>query len=501
MKRDLVLGIQEKPKSKLQWGVLSLQHVFAMFGATVLVPILTGLSISVALFASGIGTLIYILLTKAKVPVYLGSSFAYIGAISIASNSFGPETAFVGLMVVGLIYAAVALAIRIAGKAWLDKILPPVVIGPMIAIIGISLAAVATGQAGLSPNSGDSFFAFLATNPINPIIALVSFATTVILAVFAKGFFKIVPIVGGIVVGYLFALVTGNVSFAGLEGVPFFAIPDFVFLGTYELDFAAVLMFAPIAFVTIAEHIGDHKVLGSITGEDFLKNPGLDKTLLGDGVATFVSAALGGPANTTYGENTGVVGMTKVASVWVIGGAAVLSIVLSFFSWFTALVGTIPAPVMGGVLILLFGLIAGNGLKVMIQARVNLASMRNLIIVSTMLVVGLGQAYIAINNASGLTGMALAVIVGVALNLLLPEEKDTLTADEIRKEDIEEFLAASRAERKAQATKEVKEVVEAVKKVVKTTAKDAVEIADKILEEVGDVVKEVVVVEVEDESK
>jgi len=270
-----------------------------MFGATVLVPILTGLSISVALFASGIGTLIYIALTKAKVPVYLGSSFAYIAAISIASQSFGPEAAFIGLMVVGLIYVLVALGIRFAGKAWLDKILPPVVIGPMIAIIGISLASVATGQAGLSPTSGNDYFAFLATDPMNAVIAIVAFSATVILAVFAKGFFKIVPIIGGIVVGYVFALVTGYVDFSGLAGTPILAFPDFTFFGTYAIDFRAVAMFAPIAFVTIAEHIGDHKILGSITGEDFLKDPGLDRTLLGDGVATFVSAALGGPANTT----------------------------------------------------------------------------------------------------------------------------------------------------------------------------------------------------------
>jgi uracil permease len=421
--KDLVLGIREMPKNPLQWGLLSLQHVFAMFGATVLVPILTGLSISVALFASGVGTLIYIAATKAKVPVYLGSSFAYIAAISIASASFGPEAAFVGLMVVGAIYVAVALGIRFAGKEWLNKILPPVVIGPMIAIIGISLASVATGQAGLSPNSGDSFFAFLATDPVNVLIAAVSFATTVGLAVFAKGFFKIVPIIGGIAVGYLFALAIGYVNFDALAGTPLLAVPDFTFLGTYNLDWRAVAMFAPIAFVTIAEHIGDHKVLGSITGEDFLQDPGLDKTLIGDGVATFVAAALGGPANTTYGENTGVVGMTKVASVWVIGGAAVISILLSFFSIFTVAVSTIPAPVMGGVLILLFGLIAGNGLKVMIDAKVNLSSIRNIIIVSTMLVIGLGQAQVILNDASSLTGMALAVIVGVVLNLLLPEEK------------------------------------------------------------------------------
>jgi len=293
----------------------------------------------------------------------------------------------------------------------------------MIAIIGISLASVATGQAGLSPNSADEFFAFLATDIRNPLIALVSFATTVILAIFAKGFFKVVPIVGGILVGYVFAIAIGGVSFAGLEGIAWVKIPEFQFIGTYAIDFRAVLMFAPIAFVTIAEHIGDHKVLGSITGEDFLKDPGLDKTLMGDGVATIAAAFIGGPANTTYGENTGVVGMTKVASVYVIGLAAIIAIVMSFFNILTGLIQTIPAPVMGGVLILLFGLISGNGLRVMIDARVNLASMRNLIIVSTMLVIGLGQATILINEAAGLTGMALAAIFGIILNLVLPEEK------------------------------------------------------------------------------
>ena len=189
-------------------------------------------------------------------------------------------------------------------------------------------------------------------------------------------------------------------------------------------------MFAPISFVTIAEHIGEHKVLGSITGEDFLKDPGLDKTLMGDGVATLVAALIGGPANTTYGENTGVVGMTKVASIYVIGLAAIISIVLSFLNILTGLIQTIPAPVMGGVLILLFGLIAGNGLKVMVDARVNLSSMRNLIVVSTMLVIGLGQAKILLNDASALTGMALAAIIGVILNLVLPEEKPDLPQGE-----------------------------------------------------------------------
>ncbi len=418
----LRLGIKEKPQSKVQWLVLSLQHVFAMFGATVLVPLLTGLSVSVALFASGLGTLIYIAITKGKVPVYLGSSFAYIAAIIVASNLYGFGAAFVGLMSVGVVYVIVALVVRFVGTAWLQKVLPPVVIGPMIAIIGIGLAGVATGQAGLVSGSSDAFFAFLATDLVNPLIALVSFSSVVILAIFAKGFFKVVPILGGIVIGYVFAIVMGAVDFSVLSGAPLIAIPDFQIIGTYALDFRAVLIFLPLSMVTIAEHIGDHKVLGSITGEDFLTDPGLDKTLLGDGIATFVSALFGGPANTTYGENTGVIGMTKVASIYVVGGAAVIAVVLSFVNVFTGLISTIPAPVMGGVLILLFGLIAGNGLKVMIDAKVDLGQMRNIIIVSTMLVIGLGGANFVINDAATLSGMALAALFGVALNLVLPQK-------------------------------------------------------------------------------
>ncbi|XMB67837.1 solute carrier family 23 protein [Mycoplasmatota bacterium zrk1] len=415
----LVLDIREKPAKGL-WALLSFQHVFAMFGATVLVPILTGLSISVALFASGIGTLIYIACTKAKVPVYLGSSFAYIAAISIATQQFGVESAFVGLMVVGIIYMIVSLIIRFVGKNWLDKLLPPVVIGPMIAIIGIGLAPVATGQAGINPGHPD--LGQLASDPKNVIVAAITFLATTFIATKAKGFFKIVPILGGIIIGYMVSLFMGMVDFSPFTEASFFALPNFNFIGSYSFDWRAVAMFAPIAFVTIAEHIGDHKVLGSITKRNFIEDPGLDKTLLGDGLATFVSAALGGPANTTYGENTGVVGMTKVASVYVTGGAAIIAITLSFIGKFTALISTIPTPVMGGILILLFGLIAGNGLKVMIESKVDLSKTRNIVIVASMLVIGLGGASFSINDAASLTGMSLAAVVGIVLNLLLKEE-------------------------------------------------------------------------------
>ena len=424
MKEKLLIGIQEKPSSIPQWIVLSLQHVFAMFGATVLVPILTGLDIGVALVASGVGTLIYIACTKGKVPVYLGSSFAYIGAISVAGATNGFSSAYIGLMVVGLIYATVATTIRYTGSEWLKRLLPPVVIGPMIIIIGLSLAPVAIGQAGLAPNSGDSYFAYLATSWKNPVIAFITFISVVGIALKGKGFYRIVPFLIAVVVGYLTAVILGVVDLSLVfDGYSFLQVPNFTFLGSYSVDFSAVLMFAPIAFVTIAEHIGDHTVLGEVTGKNFLDDPGLENTIMGDGIATFVSAAIGGPANTTYGENTGVVAMTRVGSVYVTGLAAIFAISLGFFGYIQAFIGSIPSAVIGGMTIILYGLIAGNGVKVLIKSKVDLYNMRNLIIVSSMLVIGIGGAEIVFDASagSGLTGMSLAAIAGIVLNLVLPK--------------------------------------------------------------------------------
>lgn len=414
MEKQLLIGIKERPKSIFKWIVLSLQHVFAMFGATVLVPILTGLDAGVALVASGIGTLIYIICTKGKVPVYLGSSFAYITAITVAGSVNGFSSAYVGLMLVGVVYVIVATIIRFAGSRWIKKLLPPVVVGPMIVIIGLVLAPVAINSAGFDGGSGIE----------TPIVAIVTFAVVVIVSLFTKGFFKIVPFICAIIIGYGVAMIFGIVDYTLFSELKFFQIPNFSFLGTYRLDFDAALMFLPIAFVTIAEHIGDHTVLGEITGEDFFTDPGLDKTLLGDGIATFVSAAIGGPANTTYGENTGVVAMTRVGSVYVTGLAAIFAVLLGFFGYVQAFVMSIPSAVIGGMTIVLYGLIAGNGVKVLVKAKVNLGEMRNLIIVATMLVVGLGGAEIPINAAGGLTGMSLAAIVGIILNLILPEKKE-----------------------------------------------------------------------------
>ena len=424
-KSNLILDVNEKP-SIGKWIILALQHVFAMFGATILVPILVNsaagaevLTIPVTLVASGIGTLIYILCTKGKSPVYLGSSFAFIAPITAAYLKGGISGAMTGIMAVGLIYVIFAIIIKLIGKNWLDKLLPPVVIGPMIMIIGLGLAPSAISQIGLSSGAALEWQSI--------VVALVAFLTTAIVAVAAKGFLKVIPFLIGIVAGYLAGVAVGIVDFtpiteAAIVGVPNFLIP-FV---SYTPNFSAILTIAPIALVTIAEHIGDHTALSAIMNRDLLKDPGLDRTLLGDGIATFVAGAIGGPANTTYGENTSVVGMTKVASVWVIGLAAVIAIVLGFFTKFTALISTIPTAVLGGVSLLLYGFISVNGLKVLIQNQVDFNNTKNVIVASAMLVLGLGGATISIVSgdlAVTISGMSLAAIVGRILNLCLPTEK------------------------------------------------------------------------------
>jgi uracil permease len=421
---NLRIGIKERPPVG-QWLLLSLQHVFAMFGATILVPLLTGLDIGVALVASGIGTLIYIISTRGKVPVYLGSSFAYIAAISAAAVGTDFSAAYVGLMIVGLIYAIVALIIHFTGSGWLKKLLPPVIIGPMIIIIGLSLAPVAIEQSGLLA-SGITTLDYPHVDParlvwVVPLVAIISFLTVVGVASFTKGFFKIVPFIVAIFVGYAVSAALGLVDWGWFAGASLFQIPNFTFLGTYTLDYTALLIFAPIAFVTMAEHIGDHSVIGEICEEDFITDPGLDKTILGDGIATFVSAAIGGPANTSYGENIGVISMTKVASVWVVGLAAIFAIVLGFIGYLQAFIASIPRAVIGGLTIVLYGLIASAGVRVLIKDRTDLSKMKNIIIISTMLVVGLGGVDLTI-GAFSMTGMALAAVVGIILNQVLPQE-------------------------------------------------------------------------------
>ena len=420
----MLLDVNDKPPL-LKWLLLSLQHVFAMFGATILVPILVNkaagsevLSIPVALISSGIGTLIYIVCTKGKSPVYLGSSFAFITPMIVAFAKSGKESVFTGIMAVGLVYVSVALIIKAIGKKWINKLLPPMVVGPMIMIIGLSLAPTAIEEIGLN----------LEKIPWkNIVVALISFLTTGILAVRGKGFLKVIPFLLGMVAGYISSIILGMVNLKEVFETSFIAVPNFYIpFVHYKLNFSALLTIAPIALVTISEHIGDHKVLSEIIGKDLIINPGLDNTLLGDGIATFTAGLIGGPANTTYGENTSVVGMTKVASVWVIGLAAIIAIIFGFLGQLTAIISSIPSPVLGGVSILLYGFISVNGLKILIQNKVDFENTKNVIVASSMLVLGLGGAAISIitkNISVSISGMSLAALVGILLNLFIKERK------------------------------------------------------------------------------
>ena len=406
--------------------ILAFQHVFAMFGATILVPILvngaageTVLTIPVAMVTSGIGTLIYIACTKRKSPVYLGSSFAFITPIAAAYAKGGISGAMTGIMAVGLIYVVIAIIIKFIGKDWLEKLLPPVVIGPMIMIIGLGLAPSAISQIGLSSGATIDYKTL--------IVALVAFFVTVFIMTKAKGFLKVIPFLIGIIAGYIVAVVFGLIDFKPVLDAKFFDIPKFIIpFKDYKPSFIAIITIAPVALVTLCEHIGDHTSLGNIIDKDLIKDPGLDRTLLGDGIATFVAGLLGGPANTTYGENTSVVGMTKVASVKVIGMAAIIAIIIGFLGKFTALISTIPNAVLGGVSLLLYGFIAVNGLKVLIKNQVNFELSKNVIVASSMLVLGLGGAAISIVSGDlsvTISGMSLASIVGIVLNIIIPNQK------------------------------------------------------------------------------
>ena len=420
---DLLLDVDQRPSTG-KGILLSFQHVFAMFGATILVPLILGMPVSVALFASGVGTLIYMIATGFRVPVYLGSSFAFITAMSLAMKELGGDVsaAQTGVILTGFIYVLVAAGVRFAGTKWIDKLLPPIIIGPMIIVIGLGLASSAVTNAGLVADG----------NWKNALVAVVTFLIAAFINTKGKGFLRIIPFLFAIIGGYLFALTLGLVDFTPVLKANWFEIPGFYFpfstggaFEEYSLYFGPeTIAILPIAIVTISEHIGDHTVLGQICGRQFLKEPGLHRTLLGDGIATSVSAFLGGPANTTYGENTGVIGMTRIASVSVIRNAAFIAIALSFLGKFTALISTIPNAVLGGMSILLYGVIASNGLKVLIKERVDFAQMRNLIIASAMLVLGLGGAILKLGPVT-LSGTALSAMTGIILNLILPyENKD-----------------------------------------------------------------------------
>ncbi len=425
-----VLGINEKP-TILKWIPLSFQHLFAMFGATVLVPYLTGLDPSTALFTSGLGTLIFILCTKGQVPAYLGSSFAFIAALQFVSKEYGFAYAMGGAIMVGVVYCLFAFLIFKIGTKWLDKILPPVVIGSIIIVIGLGLAPTAIDMA-MTGGTGEYSTTYL-------LIAGVTLAIAVVTSVFSKGFLSVIPVLVGIIGGYLFSLLIKVVDFKPVVEADWFGMMKFV---TPKFNFNAILAFLMVSMVTIAEHLGDVLVLSKVSGKDFYKKPGLHRTLLGDGLATSVASLFGGPPNTTYGENIGVMAISRVYSVWVVGGAAVMAIVLSFFRKFGALIQSIPVPVMGGISIMLFGVIASSGLRTLVESGIDYGDKRNLLISSVILVLGIGGAKIEIGSFN-LQGMALAALVGILLNLILPSS-DTMDGKEKPKAGGREIEAANK---------------------------------------------------------
>ena len=420
-KRKIVLGINDKPKFN-QWLLLSVQHLFAMFGATVLVPFLTGMSPAVALVSSGLGTLAFITITRGKAPSYLGSSFAFINPIIAVkaleldpTSSVGPGSFLVGSFMVGILYGIVALIIMKAGTKWLMKLLPPVVVGPVIMVIGLGLAHTAVGMA---TNNTEGAY------DLNYVwVALVTLTITVIVSVFTRGFLSVIPILVGIIGGYLFALIMGIVDLHKILEAAWFEVPPFIipFVDyTPSFSWKVFLIMVPVAIVPIAEHIGHQLVLSKVVEKDMIKDPGLDKSLLGDGAASIIASLIGGPPNTTYGENIGVLAITRAFSIYLFIGAAIFAILFGFCGKIAALLSSIPAPVMGGVSILLFGIIASSGLRMLVENKVDFSQKRNLIIASVILVIGIGGAAIHVGKYFSLEGMALASIIGVVLNQILP---------------------------------------------------------------------------------
>ncbi|MCL2210532.1 MAG: NCS2 family nucleobase:cation symporter [Treponema sp.] len=426
MNTNEILRPQDRPNIGT-WIPLSFQHVFAMFGATILVPLLTGLNPATALFTAGTGTLLFILCTGAKVPAFLGSSFSFIAPLIAVTSAYGLSYALGAAMITGLFYCLIALIIRFTGSAWLDKVLPPVVIGSVIVVIGLYLAPTAMSMAS---NNAEGNYSLVALS-----IAVVTLGITIVANIFMKGFFSAIPVLIGLIGGYIFTFFMG-LAFPAYAIIDFQVVRDAAWFGfpkfhVPSFSLVPILIFVIVSFATICEHLGDMVVTSKIVGQDFYKNPGLHRTLTGDGLASAWAALWGGPPNTTYSENVGVMAITRVYSVWVIGGAAVIAVILAFFTKFGAVIQTIPTPVLGGVSILLFGIIASSGIRTIVESGVDFKDKRNLIITSVILVIGIGGGRLAFNITNDLTfelaGIALATLVGIVLNLIIPVTKKTET--------------------------------------------------------------------------
>lgn len=395
--------------------ILGLQHVIAMFGATVLVPILTGLDPSVALVAAGLGTLIFHFCTKRKVPVFVGSSFAFIAVIQVATQELGDlRYAQGGIIAAGALYILFAFIVKVFGVTKVRSFFPPVVTGPMIMVIGLSLSKVALEMASA-----------------NWIIAFVVIITVGVTSIFGRGFIKIIPILIGVAVGYILAATMNLVDVTAISQAKLFAIPNFT---TPKFSWAAVAIVAPVVLATFMEHIGDITTNGAVVGENFFEDPGLHRTLLGDGLATMFSGFIGGPANTTYGENTSVLAVTKIYDPSLLRLAAMIAIVLGFLGKFGAILQTIPVPVMGGVSVVLFSMITSVGMRTIASAKIDFTDNRNLLISGLILIIGIGSEFLRIDPSfegligfqigqAQITGVSLAALVGIVVNKLLPETK------------------------------------------------------------------------------
>ena len=398
--------VNDMPKPGLLVG-LSFQHLFAMFGATVLVPILVGIDPAIALFSSGLGTLAHLTVTKYKIPAYMGSSFAYIAAMQTLMKTDGIAAVAQGAMAGGLVYLLVALIVKYAGKDWIDKVLPPIVVGPIIMVIGLNLAANAVNDA-TTLNKSYSIYALL--------ISMVTLFAVILFNMYGKKIVGVIPILLGLVVGYNFS----EVAAAHWIQVPNFDIPFVDY--SFKLYPSAILTMAPIAFVTMTEHFGHVMVLNSLTERDYFKDPGLDRTLTGDGLAQIIAGFFGAPPVTSYGENIGVMALSKVYSVYVIAGAAVIAVLMSFIGKLSALLHSIPTPVLGGLSIALFGVIAASGLKILVEHKIDFDNKKNLLIASVILVSGIGGLMIDLGGLQ-ITGVASSTILGILLYQILPDPK------------------------------------------------------------------------------
>ena len=404
------IGVEER-LPVLQTFPLSLQHLFAMFGATVLVPVIFGVDPATILLFNGIGTLLYLIICKGKIPAYLGSSFAFISPVMVVIPMYGYNAALAGFMAVGLIFVLVAWIIKVAGTNWINIVFPPAAMGAIVAVIGLELVPVAAQMAGLIKPSDVT--GVWTPDPTIILVSLFTLAVTVFGAVLFRGFMAIIPILTGIVAGYFLAFYLGMVDVSLIKQAAWLRWPTFYFP---EFNPAAIAIIIPAALVVIAEHIGHLFVTSSIVGKDLVEDPGLHRSILGNGISTLLSSFFGSTPNTTYGENIGVLAITKVYSTWVIGGAALLAILLSFIGKLAVAIQIIPSPVMGGVSLLLFGIIAASGIRMLVEAKVDYGKPRNLILTSIVLVIGISGMQLSI-GAIALKGMGLATVVAILLSL------------------------------------------------------------------------------------